>query len=97
MSTHEPKANIYKGGDLYVIDVFLPGIKSESLSLEVTNHRLIVQAYRQEKEKSLKIKRVFRLNRLVDVDLIEARLNNGLLKIELPIANQHRKIAITAA
>jgi HSP20 family molecular chaperone IbpA len=97
MSLHQPKANIYKGENLYVIDVFLPGIEPESLNLEVNNHRLVVQALRKTNEQSFKLKREFNLNRHVDVDLIDAKLENGLLRIELPVANQHRKIAIKAA
>ena len=97
MSVHQPKANIYKGEDRYVIDVFLPGVEPESLNLEVNNHRLTVHASRQKNEQSFKLRRDFILNRNIDVDLIDARLDNGLLKIDLPVANQHRKIAIKAA
>jgi len=97
MSLFQPRANIYKADNQFIIDVFLPGVSAEDLNLEVRNHRLIVEASRQKNEKTIQLKRQFQLNRNIEVDLIDANLENGLLRVSLPVANHQRKITVNAA
>lgn len=97
MSFFTPQSNIYKSDDLFLIDVFLPGVAPENLQVDVKNQILTVQASRKRGAQELTYKRDFRLNRNIDADAIEGKLENGRLQIKLPLANQQRKILIHAA
>lgn len=93
-STFSPKSNVYKSEDLFQVDVFLPGVSPENLEVDIEDQTLKVRATRNRGKCTLSYKRDFRLNRNIDVDSIEAKLENGHLQITLPLANKNRKVLV---
>lgn len=72
----------------------LPGVRKENISLDLKNNRLeiIVSASQEEKDekfvlrerKATSFRRVFYLGENVDSDNINAKLENGVLTIDIP-------------
>jgi HSP20 family molecular chaperone IbpA len=60
----------------------MPGVLQDDLRVEVVDDMLVVEGCRTGKEKTYKRRMV--LNGLVDIDKISAKLENGVLYLELP-------------
>ncbi len=102
----EPAVDIAESESESVVVVELPGVKKEDIKISVENGWLTLQGER----KSLEAKEITRvlhreieyqpfarsikLPHLVDVNKISAQLENGLLKISLPKAEEVRPRAI---
>lgn len=95
------KADIKELDDSYVIDLEVPGLKQENLELDLTDNRLTVTAHinesSEEKGKDGQYLRrerrsgVYRRSFILDnvkTEEIGAKLNNGVLTITCPKAEQ---------
>ena len=105
--TKWPATNIKKNKDKYDLEVGLPGYSKEDISISVEDDMLRITA---EKKKSSKVDedddyllkeldtdrvhRTFQLTSQIDVENIESKFENGLLKISLPSANNGKARAI---
>ena len=102
------KADIKETADKYELEAELPGVKKEDITLEYNDGYLIVGGKREEKTEENKdnyirkerhygeFSRNFRLEN-VDKDNVEAKFDNGVLKVTLPKlkkANTSNKIEI---
>ncbi len=80
----------------------LPGVKKENLDIEVEDNILHVRAKRfhplHEDEEGVEIKKAYRLPKTVQAEAIKAKLEDGLLFLELPKIpeSRPRKIKIEA-
>ena len=96
MSTWRPSVDIYDTEHSIVINVELPGINKESISVDVkgnfltlrgerTDDREIIEERYYRRERSFgTFHRVFTLPSEIDPDKIKARFKDGVLEIEIP-------------
>jgi HSP20 family protein len=105
-----PPVNVWEDADAFYVEAELPGMTREQLHIQVTNkNQLTLQGERlvEEPEKGRwhrrergfgRFQRVLKLPLPVDADKVEAKLENGLLQLTLPKAEEAkpRKIAVKA-
>lgn len=101
------KVNVKKKDNMYLIEAELPGIEKENVSLSYENNLLTINVSQTEEieddsdyiyreRRSISMNRVIRLDDLDDEN-IEAKLEDGLLKIRAPIlkkTDKYNKIEI---
>ena len=103
-----PPIDIYETADGLVLYADLPGVTSEGLDLQVQDNRLSLFGHIQQRKSDQgtvvheeyhvgDFLRSFILSDEVDHERISARLNNGVLRVELPRASrsQPRRIEVT--
>ncbi len=96
VASHLPFANIAKhGNDIFSVEIDLPGVKKEDITLKIENNYLSINAVRkmkkEVKEKDYylcesnfgQISRVFLLPEGINQDKIDAKLRDGRLYITL--------------
>ncbi|AGN26812.1 Hsp20/alpha crystallin family protein [Candidatus Methanomassiliicoccus intestinalis] len=96
IAPHFPAVDIIDNFDGYIINIDLPGISKENVSLECSDHALVIKATRIDEEETKSagyIKRergvstAYRRIELpedADRDNLEAELVNGVLRIDIP-------------
>ena len=95
-----PLADVEETDDAYVVEVELPGVKGEDLSVEVAGRRLTVSGERKERERVGILRRQTRtvgrfhyevvLPGEVDEEGIQASLDEGVLTVQVPKAEAER-------
>jgi HSP20 family protein len=86
--------DVVDDGERYVVTASLPGIKKDELSIEATESELTIKGKRSleapegyrpvRRERSeLAFEESFSFETAVDLEKIEAKLDNGMLRIEL--------------
>lgn len=101
------RADIKETGDMYVIEAELPGFTKDEISIELSGDCLTIKAHRRgESDRESDKNRVIRQERYfgkwirrfhidnVQEDKIKAKLENGILTIEIPKANPEKPPAI---
>lgn len=96
-----PLADITESDESYVVDVELPGVSREDISLEVASGRLVVTGERRERQRVGLLRHRTRTTgrfRLavslpVDVDAedVKAELDSGVLTVTVPKAEHARR------
>ena len=95
------KTDIYEKGGYYIVDVDLPGVKKENISINYENGYLIISAsiktevndittYIRREKFSGEVKRSFYIGEKKDTD-IKAELKDGILKISFPKEDEPKK------
>jgi len=91
-----PSVNTREADDAYYIEVDLPGVKKENISIDVKDNILTISGERVVEEKRKddefyrvesvygKFARSFTLPEDVDSDKIEAKAENGVLVVKIP-------------
>ena len=91
-----PPVNIHETKEAYVLDVLVPGLTKEDLKIGLDNNILSISAEKKteqqsEGEKRIRrefssrsFKRSFTLDETVDAEKIQAKYENGVLKLNLP-------------
>lgn len=90
-----PRANLYDGGEAFVITLPVPGVSAEDLHIDGTAEALTVTGRRQprvpegfsvhrQERVPVEFRRTIALPAKVEVDGIEASLKDGILSITLP-------------
>ncbi len=96
-----PAVDIYENDKELLLVADLPRVSRESLSVEVNHPELKIegQALDSAKRPEFVYTRTFRLDSSVDVNKIQAKLNDGVLEVHLPKSEpfQVRKIAVKSA
>jgi HSP20 family protein len=100
----------YKQGDHFVVHFDLPGVDTSSIDLTVEKNVLTVSAERAwQRDEGLDViaaerpqgrfSRQLFLGEGLDVDHVEARYDNGVLTVTIPVAEQAkpRKVEISSA
>jgi len=102
-----PPANIRETKDEYVLEVEMPGVNTSGLDISVENNELIIWGRRSDPELTgdiyyresrwLDYRRVFDLDPSIDASKITAKIEQGIVTLHLPKAEQvkPRKIAVT--
>ena len=100
-----PAVNIVEGKDDYVVSLAVPGMKKEDFNIDLDGNMLSISCEKteskEEKEKKFTRKeynyssfsRSFTLPEQVMTDKIEARYEDGVLKLALPKKEEAKKIA----
>ena len=102
-----PKTNLYDCGDKLEVQIEVPGIKKEDLSIRIQGNYLELSGQRgtnlpegyavhRTERKKVTFTRSFTLPAEIDSDQAAARLDNGILYLSLPkaVTAQPRKILI---
>ncbi|MCS7027549.1 MAG: Hsp20/alpha crystallin family protein [Bacteroidia bacterium] len=90
-----PRTDIKETADDYKIEIAIPGVKKEDITIEQKENYLIVTAeHKESREENTtyhlkeikygKYKRSFRLPNNIQKDNIQAKFENGILTITLP-------------
>ena len=100
-----PLGDIEETEDAFVIELELPGVDRDDVSVEVDGRRLVVSGERKERERTGVIRRRTRtvgrfhyevvLPSDVDGGAVEAKLEHGVLSIRVPKAVGNRPSRIT--
>jgi HSP20 family protein len=110
--TDYPRVNIWTGKDDIVLTAELPGIESDDLDIEVHESTLTLRCSPKEGERELPegqtyhrrecvhegFSRSWRLPFEVDGDKVEAKIENGVLRLTLPQseASKPKKVQVKA-
>jgi HSP20 family protein len=94
--TWEPPVDIYETDDALVLEVELPGVSTDAISVELHEHTLRLSGertrepalkggqYQREEGRYGAFQRAFRLPTIVDQGKVQARYKNGVLALRLP-------------
>lgn len=89
------KVDIRDDGDKYVLETEIPGVAKENINIDVEEGRLTISVSQNEEKEDRRenyicrerrasaMRRSFNLDN-IDADKISAKLENGLLTLELP-------------
>ena len=105
-----PRGNIGESETGYVIQLELPGLTIDQISLEVQENRLEISGdktieqndairWSRAERKSGSFKRTIEFSKPVDLETVEARFENGVLNISVPKSAKAlpRKIEISGS
>ncbi len=110
VSRGQPAANVWERDDALLVEMEVPGVKSDQVDISVAGGELSIKvarpevaenvvAYHRRERPSGSFTRVLRLPVEVDANRVEAELHDGVLTITLPKAEsaKPRKIAVAIA
>lgn len=105
-----PTTDVYTKENELTVEAHLPNFHQDNVDIRVENGALVIQAERHEKDEDKDKKYVVRessssfyrriqLPERADADKIEAHLDDGILKVKIPLTPlpEPKKIAISAA
>jgi HSP20 family protein len=100
----ELTADVYEtaGGEAYVIEVPVPGLRPDEINIEVTIDTVTISTepressqdgrrYFQREQPTGRMSRVFEFPMDLDTDNVQATMENGILKVRLPKAGAARR------
>ena len=102
-----PRVNITETKDGYVLEAEMPGVNKEGLEISLEGNELTLVGRRSEQGDGLDLiyretsnrdyRRAFVLDPAIDTTKIEAKMENGVLRLHLPKAEKvkPRKITVT--
>ena len=103
-----PPVNIEETEDAYVVEAEVPGVKRDDVNIELDRNELSISGEIKEQERQgILRKRTRRVGRfeyrvqlpdVVDGDNVEAKLDDGVLRIRIPKSEraQRRRIEVNA-
>ena len=99
MSVIVPNINVYENESGLKLLAEIPGVSKEGLKVNVENEKLVVFGETETliPEQKVEFKREFKLSPRIDTEKIAAKLENGLLEINLPIAESAKPRTINIA
>jgi HSP20 family protein len=80
---YKPQACVKENDGVYEVEVELPGVKKEDISVRTESGVLIIQASRKRGEAESRYERRFRLSDELDAENIQASHENGVLRLEV--------------
>ncbi len=109
-SVNIPTTDVYTSGDKeLIVEAHLPNFNQEDIDIQIDNGALVLSAERHEKEEDKDKKYVVRessssfyrriaLPERADTDKIDAHLDDGILKVSIPLTPlpEPKKISIKA-
>lgn len=81
--TLSPVTEIQEQENKYLMFIDMPGLNREDIKIEVHENTLSIQAQRKRDKFTRSFQHSFYLPKTVDTDKIEARYENGVLKLQL--------------
>jgi len=104
-----PTTDVYTTENKLVIEAHLPNFNQDDVSIQIENNALVISAERHEKEEDKSKKYVVRessssfyrriqLPERANVEAIEAHLDEGVLKVQVPLTPlpEPKRIAISS-
>lgn len=104
-----PTTDVYTKDNQLKVEAHLPNFEQDDVNIQIENNALVISAERHEKEEDKDKKYVVRessssfyrriaLPERADTDKIEARLDDGVLKVSVPLTPlpEPKKIAIAS-
>jgi len=102
-----PVASVVEEGDVYMLNVEMPGVNKEGLEISVENNELTITGRRSlpqvegtlihRESRSENFRRVFELDPSIDTSKISARMDQGVLTLTLPKAERVKPRKITVS
>ncbi|HET7227138.1 MAG TPA: Hsp20/alpha crystallin family protein [Chthoniobacterales bacterium] len=102
-----PVASVIEGADVYMLNVEMPGVNKEGLEISVENNELTIIGRRSlsqiegtlihRESRPENFRRVFELDPSIDMSKISARIDQGVLTLTLPKAEQVKPRKITVS
>jgi len=102
-----PVASVIEGGDVYMLNVEMPGVNKEGLEISVENNELTIIGRRSlpqiegtlihRESRPENFRRVFELDPSINMSKISARIDQGVLTLTLPKAEQVKPRKITVS
>jgi HSP20 family protein len=100
-----PAASVAEDGDSYLLEVEMPGVNKEGLDISVENNELTITGRRSlpavegtlihRESRSENFRRAFELDPSIDTGKIAAKIEQGVLTLTLPKAEQVKPRKIT--
>jgi HSP20 family protein len=102
-----PEVNIFETPEGYMLEGEMPGVTREGLEITLEGNTLTIVGHRKEADfganpvyresKAGSFRRVFELDPTIDTSRINAKMEQGVLKLHLPKAEKvkPRKIQVT--
>ena len=100
-----PVASVVEDGDAYLLKVEMPGVNKEGLEISVENNELTINGRRDlaqiegtlihRESRTEDFRRVFELDPSIDTGKIAAKIEQGVLTLTLPKAEQVKPRKIT--
>jgi HSP20 family protein len=102
-----PVANILETGDGYLLEAEMPGVAKDGIEVTVENGELVILGRRADKDlpgtalyresRPVDYRRVFDLDPSIDTSKITAKMEQGILTLTLPKAEEvkPRRIQVT--
>jgi len=102
-----PRVNITETKEGYLLEAEMPGVNKEGLEISLEGNELTFTGRRQDEVQNLELvyrestkrdyRRVFVLDPIIDSARIEAKMENGVLRLHLPKAEKvkPRRITVT--
>lgn len=81
--TSFPVATIYEAENGYTLEVELPGVKKEDVSIEMERNVLTIKGSRKRGETETTYERSFRVADQIDSDNVTAVMEDGVLRLSL--------------
>jgi len=102
-----PASSVIENGDSYTLQVEMPGVNKEGLEISVENNELRIVGRRSLPEingtffhresRTENFRRVFELDPSIDTSKISAHIEQGILTLRLPKAEQVKPRKITVS
>jgi len=102
-----PVASVVEGGDVYMLNVEMPGVNKEGMAISVENNELTIIGRRSlpqieatlihRESRPENFRRAFELDPSIDLSKISARIDQGVLTLTLPKAEQVKPRKITVS
>ncbi len=102
-----PTVDIVENNDAYVLEADMPGVNKEGLEILLENNELTIIGHRTtpssdaqyvyRESKPAHFRRVFELDPAIDIEKIDAKIDQGVLTLSLPKSERvkPRKITVT--
>ena len=98
-ATSTARVNLYESDDAFLARFELPGFDKNEVNVELAEDQLTVTANREEGDgddkRTVSLQRSIRAPKGIKQKGIKARLENGILNVELPKAEAAKPLAIT--
>lgn len=101
-----PSVDVIENEKGFEVDVAVPGIKKDEIKLDISNNELMISGERKSKREESnekyhlgeirygKFSRTFRLPENVDKEKIEAKFEDGILKVYIPKSAEAQPLSI---
>lgn len=102
--THDrPAVNVSELEDKFELEIAVPGLKKEDITLKIEEETLVISATKEEATEETKdnytrrefdyrnFSRSFQLNETIDMEAIQANFEDGILKVTLPKVEEEIK------
>ena len=86
--------------DVYTLELIVPGLSPQDVEIEIVENTVKVEGefpaadeearYLRQERPSGSFRRMVRLPKLLDVDSSEAKLEDGILRLSVPVAEEAR-------